>query len=416
MLDTRWLANLLELEGDIKKTYHKIEGDNAFVYVNSKTGEVWCAAKGKRRLFVTPKGYVSSDLNALSGFDEKARALENSYCRLSYDHPPSASELTYPIDIPTSREEVVPSESYMLSEIKEQIHFPSNKQPLKIKDGVDILATGSSLHAGMFGAYALEQRGILTRCLHASQAPYYQLRGNVLAISQSGETKDIIGAAPEHFTCMTNTPHSMLYDMSDKNILLDVGPEHAVAATKTFTMSCMKLSEPIASMTTQIKDLIDREDEIQSIARRLMGYDHFLFLGDGQNYPIALEGALKFKEVAYVHAEGMPASEMKHGPIALVDYKVPSLFIVTGGLSPGILTNMQEIKSRKGFLVAITHHAIKHEVDNLADIVLSCKDTGEQFSQSLVLNIALQLLSYYIAVERGINPDRPRNLAKCVTV
>jgi glucosamine--fructose-6-phosphate aminotransferase (isomerizing) len=413
MLDTRWLANLLELEGDVVNAYNKIEGDNTFVYVNSKNGKIWCAAKGKRRLFLTPKGYVSSDLNALSGFDEKAWALENNYCILTQK---DFSSEGLGVDIPAPRQAADYSGHRMLSEIKEQISFQGQEHPLKIKDGVDILATGSSLHAGMFGAYALEKRGILTRCLHASQAPYYQLRGNVLAISQSGETKDIIGAAPEHFICMTNTPHSMLYDMSDKNILLDVGPEHAVAATKTFTMSCMKLSEPIASMTTQIKDLIDRGDEIQRIARRMMGYDHFLFLGDGQNYPIALEGALKFKEVAYVHAEGMPASEMKHGPIALVDYKVPSLFIVTGGLSPEILTNMQEIKSRKGFVVAITHDAIKREVEKNADIVFSCKDTGEQFSQSLVLNVVLQLLSYYIAVERGINPDRPRNLAKCVTV
>jgi glucosamine--fructose-6-phosphate aminotransferase (isomerizing) len=125
---------------------------------------------------------------------------------------------------------------------------------------------------------------------------------------------------------------------------------------------------------------------------------------------------LKFKEVAYVHAEGMPSSEMKHGPIALVDHRVPSLFVITEGFAPETLSNIQEIKSRRGFVLAITHNAIKTDLENLADITFSCKDTGEQFSQSLVLNVVLQLLSYYIAVKRGINPDRPRNLAKCVTV
>ena len=162
--------------------------------------------------------------------------------------------------------------------------------------------------------------------------------------------------------------------------------------------------------------MVERGDEIQDIAKRIMGYDHFIFLGDRQNYPIALEGALKFKEVAYVHAEGMPASEMKHGPIALVDYKVPSLFIVTENFRPETISNIKEIRSRRGFVVIITHDAIRDKLEDLGDIVFSCKDTGEQYSQSLVCNVVLQLLAYYIAVGRGINPDKPKNLAKCVTV
>jgi glucosamine--fructose-6-phosphate aminotransferase (isomerizing) len=237
----------------------------------------------------------------------------------------------------------------------------------------------------------------------------------VLAISQSGETKDIIGAVPDDFFCLTNNPHSMLADMSSKTVFLDVGPEHAVAATKTFTMSCMKLSGS-PSMTGPINDLIEREDEIRDIARQIMGYEHFLFLGDGPNYPIALEGALKFKEVAYVHAEGMPASEMKHGPIALVDHRVPGLFIVTEGFRPETISNIREIKSRRGFVVVVTHDAIKDKFEGLSDILVSCQDTGCPYSQSLVCNVVLQLLSYYIAVGRGINPDKPKNLAKCVTV
>jgi glucosamine--fructose-6-phosphate aminotransferase (isomerizing) len=203
--------------------------------------------------------------------------------------------------------------------------------------------------------------------------------------------------------------------------MMNVGPEEAVAATKTFTMSCMKLCQSagisLDGLQSGIRSVLNRAGEIKEIANRIMGYEHFLFLGDGQNYPIALEGALKFKEVAYVHAEGMPSSEMKHGPIALVDHRVPSLFIISEGFSPETLSNIQEIKSRRGFVVVITHHAICHNfLDKGVDIVFSCEDTGEQYSQSLVLNVVLQLLSYYIAVGRGINPDRPRNLAKCVTV
>jgi len=424
-LDTRWLANLLELyEGDVTRIFNKIEGDNAFVFLNEETKEVWCVAKGSKRLFITPNGYVSSDLEALAGFDEKAWALENNYSTLSGElfamSPPN-------IDIPAVREPTVKSGHKMLAEIKEQETLVSRRWPT-IEHDVDIIATGSSLHAAMFGSYAIEKKkSIQIRCLHASQVRYRSLGVDLLAISQSGETKDVINALKDKgdFTCITNNPHSTLYDMSSSPIKMDAGPEEAVAATKTFTMSCLKLCQSAGismnwgyhKIQSGIRDILNRTDEIIKIADRIMGYEHFLFLGDRQNYPIALEGALKFKEVAYVHAEGMPSSEMKHGPIALVDHRVPSLFIITEGFSPETLSNIQEIKSRRGFVVVITHHAIENNLLNKgADIVFSCKDTGEQYSQSLVLNVVLQLLSYYIAVGRGINPDRPRNLAKCVTV
>ena len=419
-LDTRWLANLLELyEGDVARIFNNIEGDNAFVFLNEETKEVWCVAKGSKRLFITPNGYVSSDLEALAGFDEKAWALENNYSTLSGEllvGPPN-------IDIPAVREPTVKSGHKMLAEIKEQETLVSRRWPT-IEHDVDIIATGSSLHAAMFGSYAIEKKqSIQIRCLHASQVRYRSLGVDLLAISQSGETKDVINALKDRgkFTCITNNPHSTLYDMSSNPISMDVGPEEAVAATKTFTMSCMKLCQSagisMSGFQPFIEDVLNRTHEIKEIADRIMGYEHFICLGDRQNYPIALEGALKFKEVAYVHAEGMPSSEMKHGPIALVDHRVPSLFIISEGFSPEPLSNIQEIKSRRGFVVVITHHAICHNfLDKGVDIVFSCEDTGEQYSQSLVLNVVLQLLSYYIAVGRGINPDRPRNLAKCVTI
>ena len=422
MLDTKWLANLLKMnEGDAETIYNKIEGDNAFVFINKSTGNIWCVAKGSKRLFLTKNGYVSSDLNALAGFSDRASVLKDGFCVLG-----AGPLVSKPVIVPSAPPVVDTIQEYrMLSEIKEQANI-TNDTDTNFELGrylnrfslgaMDIMATGSSLHAGMFGGYALEQGGISTRCIHASQAPYYTLCDNVLAISQSGETKDIIGAAPKYFTCLTNTPHSMLYDMAEKNILLNVGQEYAVAATKTFTMSCLKISGTMTPMAEQINDLIDRGSEIQDIAGRIMGYDHFILLGDRQNYPIALEGALKLKEVAYVHAEGMPASEMKHGPIALVDYKVPSLFIVTKDFRPETISNIKEIKSRRGFVVVVTHDAVRDKLEGLADIIFSCKDTGEQYSQSLVCNVVLQLLAYYIAIGRGINPDKPKNLAKCVTV
>ena len=421
MLDTKWIADLLEEQG-VLPTWDTLEGDNAIVVLDSETEEIFCFAQGSKRLFITTNGYISSDLNALAGFDTRAWVIEDSFCSIRG----VVEELGWDrriVDVPAEYKSKLRPGHKMLMEIEEQVGLQSGQWP-EIENDVDIIATGSSLHAAMFGSYALEKaKSIQVRCLHASQARCRSLGTNLLAISQSGETKDVINALKDKgdFTCITNNPYSTLYDMSHDPIRMDVGPEEAVAATKTFTASCMKLCQAAGvsmnGLKFYIQDILDRTDEIKEIADRIMGYDHFLFLGDRQNYPIALEGALKFKEVAYVHAEGMPASEMKHGPIALVDHRVPSLFVMTEGFAPETLSNIQEIKSRKGFVVVITHRAVENDLLwKGVDIVFSCKNTGEQYSQSLVLNIVLQLLSYYIAVARGINPDRPRNLAKCVTV
>lgn len=428
MLDTKWIANLLEFHGgDVGAVYEKLEGDNAFVYFDLD-GNVWCVAKGTKRLFVTDNGYVSSDLNALAGFSDNARILSNGYCRLG-EILDIGMRLISVSDTPTVTPGLLLAERYpslmgyeMLSEIKEQGRLKSN-QWLFVDEDLDIVATGSSLHAAMFGAYAIEgELGLSVRCIHASQANHRTLGNNVWAISQSGETKDVINAVKrlDNFSCITNNAYSILHDMADTGIVLNVEPEHAVASTKTFTMSCIKLCQSagirIPDLLPCVRDVIHRKGELKSLVEQIMDYDHFLFLGDRQNYPIALEGALKFKEVSYVHAEGMPSSEMKHGPIALVDKNVPSLFIVTAGFTPETISNINEIKSREGPVIIITHDSIKDKFTGLTDVIFSCRDTGEQYSQSLILNVVLQLLSYYMAVKKDINPDRPKNLAKCVTV
>ena len=428
-LDTKWILELLEENnGSLKVIYDIIEGDNVCIFIDRKIQKICYLAKGTKRLFITDNGYMSSDLEALSGFDQYACALTDTFGIVGDKID------KYGIKIPTSENSLVLKNQHrMLLEIEQQKDIDINKYFEKSNLGgdyiplyynhLDIIATGSSLHAAMFGSYAIEERiKIPVRCIHASQAKYKILGDNILAISQSGETKDVINAVRgvDKFTCMTNNSHSTLADMSIMNITLDVGPERAVAATKSFTVSCTRLCHSaglrLPTLQPALEDLLDRSEEIKEIAYRIMGYDHFLFLGDRQNYPIALEGALKFKEVSYVHAEGMPSSEMKHGPIALVDYKVPSLFLMTEGFIPESVSNIQEIKSRKGLIIIITHDSLKDNLSSLANITFSCKDTGESYSQSLVLNVVLQLLSYYIAVERGINPDRPRNLAKSVTV
>ena len=301
MLDTKWLANLISLcDGDAKEIYQTVDGDNSFVFINGATKEVWCVSKGTKRLFITPNGYVSSDINALAGFSKSAWVLENNFCALQPDGLPYGSDAVH---VPKKHHAESTSEHKMLIEIKEQANIKSDRWH-RIADDIDIIATGSSLHAAMFGSYALENnKGIKVRCLHASQAEHRSVGPRILAISQSGETKDVVNAVRDQdFICITNNPYSTLHDMSSGPINMYVGQERAVAATKTFTMSCVKLCQSadivLGDLGVCIQDLLDRTDEIRKISDRIMGYEHFLFLGDRHNYPIALEGALKFKEVA----------------------------------------------------------------------------------------------------------------------
>ena len=166
-----------------------------------------------------------------------------------------------------------------------------------------------------------------------------------------------------------------------------------------------------------IKYVLDREQAVATIAKMIAQYDNALFLGRHWDYPIALEGALKLKEVSYIHAEGMPAAEMKHGPIALVDEKTPSIFTVTGSFDiDTIISNMREVKSRKGEVVAVVSPVNYDRVNKVADWTFRTHETCEVAMEPLAANVVLQLLAYHVAVEIGLNPDRPRNLAKSVTV
>ena len=251
-LDTRWIVDLLELhDGDVGRVYEEIQGDNAFVFINRKDGRVWCVAKGSKRLFVTFNGYVSSDINALAGFADRTRILQNGYCQFDdYETfiAPDNFDAIMPIasvsqDIAQFRPILDPTgvgdEHYMLSEIEEQEGLVKGTRfddlSLAIDSDTDIIATGSSLHAAMFGSYALEQElGISVRCIHASQAKYRSLDHRIIAISQSGETKDVIDAVKNvgNFTCITNNEHSTLSDMATLSHHLNIGQENAVAATK----------------------------------------------------------------------------------------------------------------------------------------------------------------------------------------
>jgi len=265
----------------------------------------------------------------------------------------------------------------------------------------------------------------------------------VMPISQSGETADTLAAIKlakqnrAFIYGICNVVGSSIPRESDSGTYTHAGPEIGVASTKAFTtqvmvmtMMALKLAKEkgtislekynmylseLAQMPEKIEKTLKTDLYVQQIAHHYKDATNALYLGRGFNFPVALEGALKLKEISYIHAEGYPAAEMKHGPIALIDENMPVFVIATKkGQYEKVVSNIQEIKSRKGKIIAIVTEG-DTQVKNLADHVIEIPETLEAFTP-LLATIPLQLLSYYIAVYRGCNVDQPRNLAKSVTV
>ncbi len=320
-------------------------------------------------------------------------------------------------------------------------------QQLRRIDRVVLTACGTSWHAGLVGEYLLEEFArIPTEVEYASELRYRNppLTDNtmVFAITQSGETADTLAAMREckrkgHPTlAICNVVGSTIAREADGGIYLHAGPEIGVASTKAFTSQVtvltllalylgrmrhlsypagQRLIHQLKSMPEIIRKSLDCFETVKNVAQKYSEFSNFLYLGRLHNFPVALEGALKLKEISYIHAEGYPAAEMKHGPIALVDEVTPSVFVIPrGGIHPKVISNMEEVKARRGPVIAIACEG-DTKVDNLADDIIRVPDV-EEYLQPLVTAIPLQLLAYQIAVVRGCNVDRPRNLAKSVTV
>ena len=320
-------------------------------------------------------------------------------------------------------------------------------QQLRTIDRVVLTACGTSWHAGLVGEYLLEEFARLpTEVEYASELRYRNPpisdRTLVFAITQSGETADTLAAMREcrrkgHPTlAICNVVGSTIAREADGGIYLHAGPEIGVASTKAFTSQVTILTllalylgrmrhmsypagkrviRELRQMPETIEKTLKCHERVEEICSRYSGFDNFLYLGRLYNFPVALEGALKLKEISYIHAEGYPAAEMKHGPIALVDEQTPSVFIVPKcGIQPKVISNMEEVKARKGPVIAIACEG-DAEVARIADEVIYVPDV-EEYLQPLVCAIPLQLMSYHIALNRGCNVDRPRNLAKSVTV
>jgi glucosamine--fructose-6-phosphate aminotransferase (isomerizing) len=310
-----------------------------------------------------------------------------------------------------------------------------------------LVACGTSWHAGLVGEYLMEQLArIPTEVEYASE---FRSRNPVLSpddvvffISQSGETADTLAALREAkakgatVLGIVNVVGSTIARESEAGVYVHAGPEIGVASTKAFTSQLTVLAlislmmarsrgmskedgqviaKEIVSLPDKVRQILKTTEEIKALAHKLKGAQNFLYLGRGANFPTALEGALKLKEISYIHAEGYPAAEMKHGPIALIDEQMPVVFVVPmDALYEKVLSNIQEVRARKGRIIAIAN-ADDDQIADLAEFVIRVPRTYG-FLGPILNVIPLQLLAYYIAVERGCNVDQPRNLAKSVTV
>src|SRR5580704_7959210 len=320
-------------------------------------------------------------------------------------------------------------------------------QQLRRIDRIVLTACGTSWHAGLVGEYLLEEfTRIPTEVEYASELSYRNPPMTdttmVFAITQSGETADTLAAMREckrkgHPTlAICNVVGSTIAREADGGIYLHAGPEIGVASTKAFTAQLTtlillslylgrmrhlsfpagkRMIESLKAMPETVERTLKCHDAVREVAEKYYRANNFLYLGRLYNFPVALEGALKLKEISYIHAEGYPAAEMKHGPIALVDEETPSVFVIPRGhIHPKVISNMEEIKARKGPVIAIACEGDDRTAE-LADDVIFVPEV-EEYLQPLVTVLPLQLLAYHVALLRGCNVDRPRNLAKSVTV
>jgi glucosamine--fructose-6-phosphate aminotransferase (isomerizing) len=444
--------------------------DHPDLLIAARLGSPLVVGVGKNEFF------LASDASPLAGYtDEVVYLSDHELALLSpqgmefihREHGRTAPSITV-IDQSAGDSELGNFPHYMMKEIYEQPTTIENAmrgrldddsatavfgglnldtQELRRIDRIVLTACGTSWHAGLVGEYLIEELArIPVEVEYASEFRYRNPpltdTTMVFAITQSGETADTLAALREsqrkgHPTlAICNVVGSTIAREADGGIYLHAGPEIGVASTKAFTSQVTvltllalylgrlrHLSHPagceIIEQLHQMPEIIRRtlrcHDSVRTIAQKYYRIANCLYMGRGYNFPVALEGALKLKEISYVHAEGYPAAEMKHGPIALVDENTPSVFIIPQGtMYPKVMSNLEEVKARKGPVIAIAGED-DDRIARVADDVIYVPSVGE-YLQPLVTVVPLQLLAYEIALLRDCNVDRPRNLAKSVTV
>jgi glucosamine--fructose-6-phosphate aminotransferase (isomerizing) len=420
--------------------------------------------------------FLASDPNALIGkIDRVVYLQDHQMCVLSRDSwhlldqgRARVEACVHTVDWDAGDVDKGVFEHYMLKEIYEQpeslanamrgrlndadasAHFGGlnlDPQELRRVDRIILTACGTSYHAALVGEYLFEEFArIPVEVEYASELRYrnppIDRNTIVIAITQSGETADTLAALREckrkgHPTlALCNVVGSSIAREADGGVYLHAGPEIGVASTKAFTSQVavlsmlalyfgrmrhlssiqgMKMIRKLRAMPDVLRRTLSCHDAVRRIAERYAHVNNFLYMGRQYHYPVALEGALKLKEISYIHAEGYPAAEMKHGPIALVDAETPSVFLMPGGaVYDKVMSNLEEVKARGGPVIAVATEG-DEEAASRADEVIYVPEVAE-FLQPLVTVVPLQLLAYHIALLRGCDVDKPRNLAKSVTV
>jgi glutamine---fructose-6-phosphate transaminase (isomerizing) len=474
--DSEILAHLIEkfYEGNIEiaviKALECVVGTYGIAVVHKNENKIIAAKKGSPLVLGIGKDeyFISSDITAILDHTKKVIYLNDNEILIISDNEYNVKNLNGEIqdkevhEVKWSSVEIEKSgyKHFMLKEIFEQpatienvlrgrirdkrIKLSINIKPETIKR-IIILACGTSWHSALIGKYLIEKMNRIEVVVdYASEFRYRNpiiKNGDVvIAISQSGETADTLAALKEakeknSITMgIVNVVGSEIARTVDSGIYLHAGPEIGVASTKAFSSQIIALLlfslylrqesgykidesilEEFSNIPSKINQVLKYSEKIRKLAEEFKDSKNMLYLGRGINFPIALEGALKLKEISYIHAEGYPAAEMKHGPIALVDENMPVIFVFNkNGVYEKILSNIQEIIARKGKVIIITDY-IDEKIKQLSDNIIEVPKTKEEFAPIINI-IPLQLLAYHIADLKGIDMDKPRNLAKSVTV
>lgn len=473
-IDYLVLVQRLSIEESLKRVMLDLYGAYAFVLIDQQEPDRMFAVRQMSPLVVgisDSEYFLSSDTHALSNYASRYFIMDNkSIVILSRNAEPVLTNkdgVNQNIEYLELKRTLLDSglagyAHYMHKEINEQPEIISNimssgkesilsdfyclNGKLSHFKRLIILACGTSYHAGMIGRYLLEKYARVPVSIeYAAEFRYrYPVLGPndlVIGISQSGETADTLAAmrlAKEKgafVLTLCNVSESSMARESDATVFLEAGTEIGVASTKAFTAQVMKLIQLTAYMAShefqsfpfseimeelklipsKMRSIITREPYLIELARKYGDYKHFLFLGRGINHPVALEGALKLKEISYIHAEGYPASEMKHGPIALIDENFPIVALACDKENRGkMISNIMEVKARNGNVIAVINEG-DQEIAGMVDETIEIPAVHDALVPLLSV-IPLQLLAYHTALYLGCNVDRPRNLAKSVTV
>jgi glucosamine--fructose-6-phosphate aminotransferase (isomerizing) len=471
------MRNGADFRAAVVKAFEQVEGNSAFVVLNSATSEILTIKQGAPLVcgtkFVGSEALVSSDPYALAGMVDQLYFPEDAVlCSLSVSHEhlitfteldgtSSKRYMSKKQDMTHDASDKGEFEHYMLKEIYEQpelirsltqYYFQGDGKEALVNaskekpENVHITACGTAYYAGLVVKNYIERFNRVP--VSTDLASEFRYRDPLLSdkdlgifVSQSGETADTLAAQglcrEKNLKTLSivNVSGSTLFRDCDHNLLIRAGVEIGVASTKAFTQQALTgrlysaalmedftkeevkvaLTKKFSLLAERVDMLLARVDEIQKVAESIHNHKGFFFTGRGQYFPIALEGALKLKEIAYVHAEGYAAGELKHGPIAMIDEDMVNIALVGPELFEKTVSNIQEIKARKGVIVVIGPKG-NAELDELADYFIPVDFEGLDELSPLYVNVVNQLLSYYMAKFKGTDIDKPRNLAKSVTV